>query len=128
MLWQAFIKLSGERYRPFKESTRAVHEQLLASLPLARQKCMPGHGLIAGDAAMAEADAEVAGRAKRAEVEALLACLPGLDSREGCDELAVNFCYVNSKGARKRMVRAHRFLCVTPPFGEVLLECGGAGL
>ena len=62
-------------------------------------------GLPAGDADLAEADAEVAGRAKRAEVEALLACLPSLDSREACDEVAVNFCYVNSKGARKRMVR-----------------------
>jgi hypothetical protein len=38
-------------------------------------------------------------------VEALLACLPNLTSREACDEVAVNFCYVNSKGARKRMVR-----------------------
>lgn len=33
-----------------------------------------------------------------------MACLPTLSGREDCDELAVNFCYVNSKGARKRMV------------------------
>lgn len=37
-------------------------------------------------------------------MEAVVACLPTLCSREECDELAVNFCYVNSKGARKRMV------------------------
>lgn len=34
----------------------------------------------------------------------MLACLPSLSNREECDELTVNFCYVNSKGARKRMV------------------------
>lgn len=47
---------------------------------------------------------EAAARPGRAEVEAVMACLPTLSGREDCDELAVNFCYVNSKGARKRMV------------------------
>ena len=37
-------------------------------------------------------------------MEAVLACLPGLTHREAADEVAVNFCYVNSKGARRRMV------------------------
>jgi regulator of nonsense transcripts 2 len=32
--------------------------------------------------------------------------LPTCVSRDLCDELAVNFCYSNSKGARKRLVRA----------------------
>ncbi|BDA48017.1 Regulator of nonsense transcripts 2 [Coccomyxa sp. Obi] len=50
--------------------------------------------------------AEVSGRAGRAEVDALVECLPTLCSREECDDLAVNFCYMNSKGARKRMARA----------------------
>jgi hypothetical protein len=34
----------------------------------------------------------------------VMACLPTLSGLEDCDELAVNFCYVNSKNARKRMV------------------------
>ncbi len=34
----------------------------------------------------------------------MVECLPTLCSREECDDLAVNFCYINSKGARKRMV------------------------
>ena len=50
-------------------------------------------------------DAAEAARAGRAEVDAVLACLPGLTCREACDDVAVSFCYVNSKGARKRMVR-----------------------
>ncbi|CAL8462985.1 g2519 [Coccomyxa elongata] len=50
--------------------------------------------------------AEVSGRAGRAEVDAMVECLPTLCSREECDDLAVNFCYINSKGARKRMARA----------------------
>lgn len=59
---------------------------------------------------MAAAGGDVAGtavapRPGRAEVEAVVACLPTLGSREECDEVAINFCYVNSKGARKRMVR-----------------------
>jgi hypothetical protein len=44
------------------------------------------------------------GKSSRAEVDAVLACLPSLSSREECDEVTVNFCYVSSKGARKRMV------------------------
>ena len=58
-----------------------------------------GIGMAAGDEGP-----DAAARPGRAEVEAIVACLPTLSSREECDELAVNFCYVNSKGARKRMV------------------------
>ncbi|KAK9907680.1 hypothetical protein WJX75_008040 [Coccomyxa subellipsoidea] len=49
---------------------------------------------------------EAAARPGRAEVEAVMACLPTLSGLEDCDELAVNFCYVNSKNAHKRMARA----------------------
>jgi regulator of nonsense transcripts 2 len=36
----------------------------------------------------------------------VLARLTSCVSRDLCDELAVNFCYSNSKGARKKLVRA----------------------
>ena len=42
----------------------------------------------------------------KAEVDAVLACLRDLSSREMCDEVSVNFAFVSSKAARKRMVRA----------------------
>ena len=38
-------------------------------------------------------------------MDALLARLPAMDSRAACDELAVAFCYANSKAARRRLVR-----------------------
>ena len=49
--------------------------------------------------------ASSAAKDARAEVDALLARLPALDSRAACDELAVSFCYINSKAARRRLVR-----------------------
>lgn len=49
--------------------------------------------------------ASSAAKDARAEVDALLARLPALDSRAACDELAVAFCYANSKAARRRLVR-----------------------
>ena len=57
------------------------------------------------------ADTEALGGAKtKAAVDALLAQLPKCISRDLCDDLSVNFCYLNSKAARKRLVRV---LCET---------------
>ena len=57
------------------------------------------------------ADTEAIGGAKtKAAVDALLAQLPKCISRDLCDDLSVNFCYLNSKAARKRLVR---ILCET---------------
>lgn len=42
----------------------------------------------------------------------MIACLPDLSSRDMCDEVSVNFAFVSSKGARKRIVRAEAFLIV----------------
>jgi hypothetical protein len=57
----------------------------------------------------AAADAAAGGSSGSSEVqgvELILARLPTAVSRDLCDEMAVNFCYSNSKGARKRLVRA----------------------
>ena len=48
----------------------------------------------------------------KAEVDAVLACLRDLSSREMCDEVSVNFAFVSSKAARKRMVRALALLAM----------------
>lgn len=39
------------------------------------------------------------------EVSGLLERLPECTSRDACDAVAINFCFVATKGARKRMVR-----------------------
>ena len=54
---------------------------------------------------------DVASKAGKAEVDAVMACLPALSSREMCDEVSVNFAFVSSKGARKRLVSSMH----TPP-------------
>ena len=52
------------------------------------------------------ADTEALGGVKtKAAVDALLGQLPKCISRDLCDELSINFCYLNSKAARKRLVR-----------------------
>ncbi|KAF8071278.1 UPF2 [Scenedesmus sp. PABB004] len=61
-----------------------------------------------GDAAPAEPDGGAAAAVAEhpSAVDVILARLPSSVSRDLCDELAVNFCYSNSKGARKKLVRA----------------------
>lgn len=64
------------------------------------------------DAKDSTADAHALGGAKtKAALDALLSQLPKCISRELCDELSVNFCYLNSKAARKRLVGAHTSCC-----------------
>lgn len=63
-----------------------------------------GSSEAAETAAAADAGAEVTPDVQGADL--VLSRLPTCVSRDLCDELAVNFCYSNSKGARKRLVRA----------------------
>ena len=58
---------------------------------------------------------EGAAKTGKAEVDAVVACLPDLSGREMCDEVSVNFAFVGSKGARKRMVRASPTSALTVP-------------
>jgi regulator of nonsense transcripts 2 len=58
----------------------------------------------AGAAEAGRAPPEAPGEAP-GELEAVLAGLPGCVNRAACDTLAANFCYLNSKGARRRLVR-----------------------
>lgn len=41
-----------------------------------------------------------------AQVDRIIAQLPACYSRDQCDELSIEFCYHNSKAARRRLVRA----------------------
>lgn len=45
------------------------------------------------------------GLAGAREVAALLERLPECTGRDSCDAVAINFCFLATKGARKRMVR-----------------------
>lgn len=48
----------------------------------------------------------IANKTVGAQVDALLARLPDLTSKEGVDEVAVDFCFVNSKASRNRLLKA----------------------
>ena len=48
----------------------------------------------------------IANKTVGAQVDALLARLPDLTSKEGTDEVAVDFCFVNSKASRNRLLKA----------------------
>ncbi|KAI9710646.1 MAG: hypothetical protein M1828_002133 [Chrysothrix sp. TS-e1954] len=47
----------------------------------------------------------IANKTVGAQVDSLLAKLPELASKEGVDELAIDFCFVNSKASRNRLVK-----------------------
>ncbi|GMH39542.1 hypothetical protein BSKO_07440 [Bryopsis sp. KO-2023] len=57
-------------------------------------------------------------RVSAQELDALLSRLPTCVTRDGADEIAVNFCYMNSKPSRKRLMRA---LCDVPKASLQLL-------
>eukprot|EP00803_Ostreobium_quekettii_P008396 evm.model.scf_755.1 EVM.evm.TU.scf_755.1 scf_755:18101-34941(-) len=58
-------------------------------------------------------------RASNQELDALLSRLPTCVTRDSADEISVNFCYLNSKAARKRLMRA---LCDVPKGSLQLLS------
>lgn len=54
----------------------------------------------------AEASTAIANKTVGAQVDALLARLPDITSKEMVDEAAVDFCFVNSKASRNRLIKA----------------------
>lgn len=63
------------------------------------------------DAAKAQDPAEdqstaIANKTIGAQVDALLARLPELTNKESIDQLAIDFCYLNSKASRNRLIKA----------------------
>lgn len=44
------------------------------------------------------------------QLDALLARLPTLNNRDMIDSVAVEYCYLNSKSARKRLIKVRRGL------------------
>ena len=51
------------------------------------------------------------GKLRKGQVHGILARLPGMVTKELCDEIAVEFCYVQSKNAKKKLMNA---LCDVP--------------
>ncbi|KAI9683417.1 MAG: hypothetical protein M1829_005489 [Trizodia sp. TS-e1964] len=48
----------------------------------------------------------IANKTVAAQVDALIARLPELNSKESIDEAAIDFCFLNSKASRNRLIRA----------------------
>ena len=48
----------------------------------------------------------IANKTVGAQVDALLARLPELQTRDGTDQLAMDFCFLNSKASRNRLIKA----------------------
>lgn len=57
-------------------------------------------------------------RVSTQELDSLLSSLPTCVTRDGADEIAVNFCYMNSKPSRKKLIRT---LCDVPKASLQLL-------
>lgn len=53
-----------------------------------------------------DASTAIANKTVGAQVEAILARLPEVSSKELIDEVAIDFCFVNSKASRNRLVKA----------------------
>ena len=53
-----------------------------------------------------EQSTAIANKTVGAQVDALLACLPELQSKETIDQFAIDFCFLNSKASRNRLIKA----------------------
>ncbi|KAK0718194.1 armadillo-type protein [Lasiosphaeria miniovina] len=60
----------------------------------------------AADAAADEQSMAIANKTIGAQVDALLARLPDLTNKEAIDQTAIDFCFLNSKASRNRLVKA----------------------
>lgn len=60
----------------------------------------------AKDASGTDLSTAIANKTVGAQVDALLARLPEVTNKEAIDEIAVDFCFVNSKASRNRLIRA----------------------
>ncbi|THC90081.1 hypothetical protein EYZ11_010460 [Aspergillus tanneri] len=68
-----------------------------------------GQALLSEEKANAEADDQstaIASRTVGAQVDALLAKLPELQTKDHVDQLALDFCFLNSKASRNRLIKA----------------------
>ena len=61
---------------------------------------------ISQDTALEEQSTAIANKTVGAQVDALLARLPELQSKETVDQAAIDFCFLNSKASRNRLVKA----------------------
>jgi regulator of nonsense transcripts 2 len=67
----------------------------------------PGEGRVEAKADDHEdQNTAIANKSVGAQVDGLLARLPDLHSKDGVDQFAIDFCFVNSKASRNRLVRA----------------------
>ena len=74
----------------------------------------------APDATADEQSTAIVNKTTGAQVDALLLRLPDLTTKESIDEMAIDFCFLNSKASRNRLVRA---LTEVPKGRSDLLPC-----
>jgi regulator of nonsense transcripts 2 len=60
----------------------------------------------ADDAAADDQSVAIANKSIGAQVDILLARLPDLTTKEAIDQMAIDFCFVNSKASRNRLIKA----------------------
>ncbi|SPQ23725.1 5d36351a-5374-4003-8184-15c4ad043913 [Thermothielavioides terrestris] len=60
----------------------------------------------APDAAADDQSVAIANKTIGAQVDALLARLPDLTTKDAIDQMAIDFCYLNSKASRNRLIKA----------------------
>jgi regulator of nonsense transcripts 2 len=53
-----------------------------------------------------DASTAIANKSVGAQVDAVLACLPELLTKDAVDETAIDFCFLNSKASRNRLIKA----------------------
>ncbi|GKZ77085.1 hypothetical protein AnigIFM56816_009194 [Aspergillus niger] len=73
------------------------------------EKTEAGQAQSAEEKAAAEADDQstaIASKTVGAQVDALLAKLPDLQTKDHVDQLALDFCFLNSKASRNRLIKA----------------------
>jgi regulator of nonsense transcripts 2 len=72
-------------------------------------KTEPPNSIQSGDSSTQEADTQstaINSKTVGAQVDALLAKLPELQTKDSVDQLALDFCFLNSKASRNRLVKA----------------------
>lgn len=104
----AVLLEDGKKKRP--ESDEAAKKKDGETVPEAGgEKPEPGQSQPAEDKTATDADDQsmaIASKTVGAQVDALLAKLPDLQTKDHVDQLALDFCFLNSKASRNRLIKA----------------------
>lgn len=104
----AVLLEDGKKKKP--ETEEGAKKKADGEVDLGAEKAEPAGQLqITEEKASAEIDdqsAAIASKTVGAQVDALLAKLPDLQTKDQVDQIALDFCFLNSKASRNRLVKA----------------------